>query len=292
MKLTARTKGILLMILSEVSMAMMSVAVKKTGGAIPVFEQVFFRNVVIVLVVGTILILQKKPLMGPAKYQLPMFGRSLFGIVGVVLSFLATAAGNTADVTILSKLAPFLITLFGVLFLKEKLSKIQIPALLLAFTGAFVVANPKFNTDMYPVVMALLCSVVSSVAYTLVSYLKGKAEPRSIVMHLGVVSVALMIPAMLLTDGFVMPAGEQWIWLLLIGVFGTAGQVCLTYAYKLAAASEVSVFSNTSIIFAAVLGYLLLDQSVALNTVIGGGLVLLAVLLVYLFGHRKKKEQA
>ena len=83
MKLTARTKGILLMILSEVSMAMMSVAVKKTGGAISAFEQVFFRNVVIVLVVGTILILQKKPLMGPAKYQLPMFGRSLFGIVCV-----------------------------------------------------------------------------------------------------------------------------------------------------------------------------------------------------------------
>ena len=276
MKLTARTRGILLMILSAGSFSLMSIAVKLTGGTIPVFEQVFFRNIVIIVVAGGYLLRHKLPLFGPREHQVAMFGRSLFGIVGVVLSFMATNAGNQADVSIMSRLSPFLITLFSVLFLKEKMTKIQIPALLLAFGGAFLVANPKFNSDMYPILLALGCSLVSSFAYT----------------HLGTVSVVLMIPAMLLTTGFVVPSWRELALLLLIGAFGAGGQIALTYAYKLADAGEVSIYSNTNIIFSALLGWLVLDENIALNTLLGGLLVLSAMVLVYVFGRREKEAAA
>ena len=291
MKFTARTKGILLMVLSACSFSLMSIAVKLTGSTIPVFEQVFFRNIVIVAVAGCYLLCHKIPLFGPREHQLAMFGRSLFGITGVVVSFMATNAGNQADVSIMSRLSPFLITVFSVLFLKEKMTKVQIPALLLAFGGAFLVANPKFNSDMYPILLALACSLISSFAYTLVGYLKGKADPMSIVMHLGAVSVVLMIPAMLLTTGFVVPTWQELALLLLIGVFGAGGQIALTYAYKLADAGEVSIYSNTNIIFSALLGWLVLGETIALNTLLGGLLVLTAMVLVYVFG-RKEKEAA
>lgn len=64
MKLTARTRGILLMILSAGSFSLMSIAVKLTGGTIPVFEQVFFRNIVIIVVAGCYLLRHKLPLFG------------------------------------------------------------------------------------------------------------------------------------------------------------------------------------------------------------------------------------
>lgn len=289
MKVSDRTKGILLMTASALCFAFMSVAVKRTGGTIPVFEQVFFRNLVIVIVAGAYLLRRHLPLYGPRQYQPAMFGRSILGVLGVLASFLATNTGSQADVSILSRLSPFLITAFSALFLKEKITKIQIPALLLAFGGAFVVANPKFHSNMYPIVMALLCSLASSFSYTLVGYLKGKAHPFSIILHLGTVSVATMVPAMLLTRQFVWPTGQELFDLLLIGIFGVLGQICLTYAYKLADASEVSIYSNTNILFAAILGRVFFGERIAPNTLVGGGMVLAAMILVYVFGRREKE---
>lgn len=289
MKVSDRTKGILLMTASALCFAFMSIAVKRTGGTIPVFEQVFFRNLVIVIVAGAYLLRHRLPLYGPRQYQPAMFGRSILGVLGVLASFLATNTGSQADVSILSRLSPFLITAFSALFLKEKITKIQIPALLLAFGGAFVVANPKFHSNMYPIVMALLCSLASSFSYTLVGYLKGKAHPFSIILHLGTVSVATMVPVMLLTRQFVWPTGQEFFDLLLIGIFGVLGQICLTYAYKLADASEVSIYSNTNILFAAILGRVFFGERIAPNTLVGGGMVLAAMILVYVFGRREKE---
>ena len=289
MKVSDRTKGILLMTASALCFALMSIAVKRTGGTIPVFEQVFFRNLVIVIVAGAYLLRRHLPLYGPRQYQPAMFGRSILGVLGVLASFLATNTGSQADVSILSRLSPFLITAFSALFLKEKITKIQIPALLLAFGGAFVVANPKFHSNMYPIVMALLCSLASSFSYTLVGYLKGKAHPFSIILHLGTVSVATMAPVMLLTRQFVWPTGQEFFYLLLIGIFGVLGQICLTYAYKLADASEVSIYSNTNILFAAILGRVFFGERIAPNTLVGGGMVLAAMILVYVFGRREKE---
>ena len=289
MKVSDRTKGILLMTASALCFAFMSIAVKRTGGTIPVFEQVFFRNLVIVIVAGAYLLRHRLPLYGPRQYQPAMFGRSILGVLGVLASFLATNTGSQADVSILSRLSPFLITAFSALFLKEKITKIQIPALLLAFGGAFVVANPKFHSNMYPIVMALLCSLASSFSYTLVGYLKGKAHPFSIILLLGTVSVATMVPVMLLTRQFVWPTGQEFFDLLLIGIFGVLGQICLTYAYKLADASEVSIYSNTNILFAAILGRVFFGERIAPNTLVGGGMVLAAMILVYVFGRREKE---
>ena len=289
MKVSDRTKGILLMTASALCFAFMSVAVKRTGGTIPAYEQVFFRNLVIVIVAGAYLLRHHLPLYGPRQYQPAMFGRSILGVLGVLASFLATNTGSQADVSILSRLSPFLITAFSALFLKEKITKIQIPALLLAFGGAFVVANPKFHSNMYPIVMALLCSLASSFSYTLVGYLKGKAHPFSIILHLGTVSVATMVPMMLLTRQFVWPTGQELFDLLLIGIFGVLGQICLTYAYKLADASEVSIYSNTNILFAAILGRVFFGERIAPNTLVGGGMVLAAMILVYVFGRREKE---
>ena len=57
--------------------------------------------------------------------------------------------------------------------------------------------------------------------------------------------------------------------LILIGIFGAGGQVGLTYAYQKAPAAEVSIYDYSGIIFSAILGYVLLDESLSLSTIVG-----------------------
>lgn len=51
------------------------------------------------------------------------------------------------------------------------------------------------------------------------------------------------------------PSFKQAVLLLLIGVFGSLGQAFITYAYRFAPASEISIYNYSGIIFSMILGF-------------------------------------
>jgi len=267
------------MLLSAFLFSSMQIAINLTGGHIPLMEQVFFRNIVSLVISFIIIKKNHLSMFGEKKYQPWLFIRSSFGLFGLTSLFYAASRAYQADVTILSKLSPFLITIFAFLFLKEKIAKIQIPALIIAFTGAFFVANPAFHSNLLPLFMALLCSFFASVSYTLLAYFKDKVDAVTIIMHFSTFCVTVSIPFMVMN--FVMPGLYDFLLLILIGVFGGFGQIALTYAYRMAPASEVSIYNYSSIIFSIILGYVVLNEAVSFMSLIGGALVVAASLLTY-----------
>ena len=79
--------------------------------------------------------------------------------------------------------------------------------------------------------------------------------------------------------------------LILVGVFGTIGQILLTYAYRLAPASYVSIYNYAGILFSMLMGYFILHETVGLNSVIGGGIIVLASLIVYIYNRNSNLER-
>lgn len=282
----SRGKGAMLMILSAFSFAAMQIAIKKTGGVIPLMEQVFFRNIVVLILCVIIIKRTGGPYLGTRKQQPLLFLRSIFGFLGLIAMFYASRHGIQADITILMKLSPFLITLWAAIFLKEKIAKIQIPALILAFSGAAIIANPVFQTNMMPLFMALLCAFFSSVAYTLLAYFRNKVDGMVIVLHFSMVCCVGTIPFMI--GNFVVPDMDTLLLLLLIGVFGGLGQIALTYSYRYAPAGEVSIYNYSGIIFSMFLGFAFLAEPFTPRAIIGGGAVILASILTYKFSDKTK----
>lgn len=279
-----KQKGILLMLLSALLFSAMQVLINMTGKQIPLMEQVFFRNIISMAICFIIIRRNDLPLFGGLKDQPLLFMRSIFGFLGLISLFYAAARATQADVTILSKLSPFLITLFAYLFLKERIAKVQYPALLIAFAGAFLVANPSFHSNMFPLFMAFLCSLFSSVTYTLLAYSKDKVNALTIIMHFSTFCALVSLPFFVLH--FTVPGPRDLVLLLLIGVFGGLGQIALTYAYRLAPASEVSIYNYSGILFSMILGYLILGETVPVASLLGGALVILASLLTYRYSGR------
>ena len=284
-----RNLGILLMLLSAFSFACMQIVVKLSSGTIPLMEQVFVRNIISLSVAFFLIKKSKVSVFGEKKYQPSLFARSFFGFIGVIFLFYASSHANQADVTILNKMSPFLITIFATMFLGEKLSKMQIPALLIAFGGAFLVANPKFNSNMFPLIMAFLSAVASGVAYTLLSYFKNKVNGLTVIMHFSTFSMVASVPFII--GNFVVPTGSDLITLILIGVFGSLGQIALTYSYRLVPASEVSIYNYSGILFSMILGYVVLNQKVGINSLIGGSIVVLASFMVYWYNNNKRENE-
>jgi len=278
-ELTTKQKGILLMLLSALLFAAMQVVIHITGQKVPLMEQVFFRNVVSLILCFVIIKKNGLPMFGERKYQPLLFMRSIFGLLGLVSLFYSSSHASQADVTILSKLSPFLITLFAFLFLKEKIAKVQVPALLIAFAGALLVANPSFHSNLFPLFIAFLCAIFSSVSYTLLAYFKEKVDAITVIMHFSAFCVTASLPFFIMT--MTLPSLRDFLLLLLIGIFGGFGQIALTYAYRMAPASEVSIYNYSGILFSMILGYAVLGETVPLSSLLGGTLVIAASLLTY-----------
>lgn len=144
-------------------------------------------------------------------------------------------------------------------------------------------ANPAFNSNILPLFMAFLTAVFSSVSYTLLAYFKDKVDGITVIMHFSTFCVLVSIPFMIID--WVVPTPGELILLLLMGVLGGFGQICLTYSYRMAPASEISIYNYSGIVFSMILGYFILGENLPTSSILGGALVVLASFITYKYNN-------
>lgn len=206
--------------------------------------------------------------------------RSVLGFLGVVMYFYATKYMIAADATILHRSSPFFVTLFSVIFLKEKLSKVQITALFTAFVGALCVIRPQLNSSIVPSIVGFVSAMAAGGAYTVIGYLKNKENSMVIVFHFSLISCLMCIPFMMFN--FVFPSVYDAFLLLLIGIFAGLGQIFLTISYKNAPASEVSIYNFSGIIFACILGYVCFGELIDIMSLVGMTIIIISATILYI----------
>lgn len=285
--MSKRAQASLLMLLSAASFAAMQVVVARSADRIPLFEQLFFRNLLTSFVALIEIRRLKQSPFGKTGNRKLLLLRSVAGYLGMVCLFYASAHGAQGDVAVMNKLSPFLVTLLAVAFLGEKVNGRQILALLLAMAGAVTVSNPTFSSGGYTMLIAFLSALFSGIAYTTVGALKGREEPCVTVFFFSFFST--VVTAVFMIRNFVLPSVADCVMLLLIGVFALGGQLALTYSYTMAKASEVSIFNYSGILFSMLFGLIILRQPIKPTSVLGAALVVLAGLLTMLEQVRKEK---
>ncbi len=278
------------MLLSSFCFALMGAAVKSAAD-IPVLQKVFFRNFIILSVI--IISLFSKAwkqmadgsgsregmtclFLGHKENRGLLLLRSVLGLTGVISFFYTIGHLSLGDSSMLSKLSPFFVTIFAALFLKEKISRIQVPALILAFTGALFIIKPRFDLSVLPSLTGLLSAVSAAGAYTIIRSLKGKEDPDTVIFWFSAIScLGMIIPTLL---GWKPPSRIEWIALFLVGITSAGGQFFLTRAYQYAPAGEISIYNYTNILFSLILGFFIFSELPDFRSLIGGLLIVLVAL--------------
>lgn len=278
--MTNKQKAILLMLLSTLSFSVMQLIVKLSSGTIPVMEQVFARNLITLFIALSIIVKTKVPAFGRKENQMALLGRAVLGYIGVVGYFYATTHMNVADASLLHRSSPFFTIIFAAIFLKERLKRVHIIALLIAFTGALLVINPSFNLEkITPALMGIMSAIVSGAAYVLISFLKGKESNATIIFVFSLVSCILSL--VFGVTSFAVPTAMDLLMLLGIGLTAGYGQITLTQAYSMTAPGEVSIINYVGIVFSAILGLAFLNEAVSVRSLVGMILIFAAALLLY-----------
>lgn len=279
-----KTKAVFCMLISALGFTFMSVTVKYVTG-IPLFEKVFFRNLISLGVAFFMLKKSSAPMFGRRENQLALLARSSFGLAGVVLNFYAIANLTLADSSMLGKLSPIFVTIMACIFLKEKIDSKQILSIIITFLGALLVIKPEFSLEMLPSLAGILSAAASGVAYTLLRYLKDKESPDTIIFYFSLISVVFIAPFALAE--YVQPTFIQLGLLLATGVFASVGQFGITYAYKFAKATEVSIYNYSAIVFGIILGFIFFGEIPDTLSLLGGAIII--AVAFYIFKHNQKK---
>jgi drug/metabolite transporter (DMT)-like permease len=297
----SRKKGIICILMAAISFAAMNTFVKMSGDDIPFIVKTIFRNAIAaILAAGMILGENRRMRKDEANGKTePYFGepgkkrkvlgllvlRSLFGTLGIICNFYAVTTINVADASMLNKLSPFFAIIFSAVFLKERPDRAQWLAVAIAFSGSLFIIKPSFSMSALSGLIGAMGGFGAGVAYTAVRQL-GKERVRSsvIVLFFSLFSLAVVLPFAIY---FYKPmTTHQFVLLLLSGVAAASGQIFITNAYRFAPAKEISVYDYSQILFAAILGYFLLEQVPDLYSVIG--YVVICGVGVWMFLHNKK----
>ncbi|PTV98654.1 drug/metabolite transporter (DMT)-like permease [Halanaerobium saccharolyticum] len=280
-----RKKGITYILLSSLFFALMAATVKYLGD-MPTAEKIFFRNLVGIFVAFSLVKKSGSTLFGNNKKLLIL--RSTFGLLGIAAYFYALANMKLSDAVILNKMSPFFVMIFAALFLKEKITKKQLIALVTAALGAILVIRPGFDSNLIPSLIALMSSLFAGVAYTLVRQLRKTDSAATVVFYFSFFSTIAMIPFML-SGSFVIPTALQALALLALGLFAAAAQMFMTNAYRHAEAGELSIYTYANIVFSSIFGLVLFQEIPDFFSVVGAVLIISAGYLNY---RAKEKEAA
>lgn len=278
--------GAILIVVSELMFATMGATVKHLSSQLSNEMIVFMRNVFGLLVLLPLLWHRGLPNLKTAVPHLHIL-RTVLGLSAMYCFFYALAHVPLAEGLLLKMTAPFFMPFIAWLWLSERAPIHALLALPLGFAGVLLVLKPD-GTFNEAALVGLLGGLLAAAAKVTVRRL-GRTESTSrIVFYFAF--LAMLISAVPLAWAWRVPARDLWVYLILMGAMGTAGQLLLTRAYAIGATARVAPFTYFSVVFGAVYGYLFWDEGLDAEFVMGALLISLAGVLA--LGHRLDKPAA
>lgn len=281
--------GITMMLVSGLGFACMNLFIRLSGD-LPTLQKTFFRNAVVFFVA---LFFVSRELKGHKKLIRTksegfwLVIRSVLGLFGVFANFYSVDHIPIANASVLNKLSPFFTIIFAALFLKERVNKVQVISIFTAFVGVILLAKPDAAAlnQVFPTLIAIAGGILAGGAYTCIRYLVRQGTSGSvIVLFFSAFSCIALLPSLILN--FEPMTTQQWIYMFLLGVGAAFGQYGITFAYKYAAPSRISIFDYSMVLFAMILGVLFLDQVPDFLSLLGTAIVFLAFLMMFLYNRR------
>ncbi|WP_394750373.1 DMT family transporter [Spongiimicrobium salis] len=241
--------------------------------------------------VFSIWMLQKKVPFFRGNYK-KMLGASAINALRMYLYLTAYILTSIGNAVIIFYIWPIFVALLGMLFLKEKLSKYQVFLIILAFIGLIIAYSHKTFTFEDRDFIGMLASLGAAIGYAItVIIFKSESQnydKNETIFYQNIVSVLVFLPLFLL--GY--PAME-WGHFGIASIYGLlVGVVVFSlffYGLKYLNAATTSSMMYLEVVSALILGHLVLKESLELNMILGGILIILSS---FLLTRSHKKENA
>jgi drug/metabolite transporter (DMT)-like permease len=273
-----------LMLASTVGFGLMAVCIRLASQTEPVLEIAFFRNFFGLLALLPVLLWPAmKARVSPAPHlrsvlrtgQLRLyFVRCLIGVLSMWLGFWAIANLPLSQAIALAYSSPIFATVAAVLMLGEQVRLRRWLAVSAGFIGMLVIVRPWSQAFAWGSLVAVAAAVITAIVAIQIKQLSRHDGADTIVLW----TYLFWVPMSLLPALFVWhaPVGIAWLWLVLSGVLGTAGQLLWARALQLGEVSALTPISFVQLVVVSVAGWLWFGESMDRWTLLGAAIIFAA----------------
>ena len=265
------------MVLTTILFVGVTATVRYLEGEVPAPQAAFLRYAIGTLLltpslITLIKIKPNKPLM--SKFLL----RGLVHSFGVTLWFYAMSVMPVAEVTAIGFLTYIFVSIGACIFLKEKLHKHRITAVIISFVGALIILRPGFKVIESGQLGMLMATVVFTASYLIAKIVSKERSSSEIVAMLSVFTTIFLIPSAIYSWEPI--SLEALLILAFTALIATIGHITMTQAIKVAPMVVTQPILFLQLVWASMVGLFLFDEQFDLYVIIGGTLIMICVCYV------------
>ena len=284
MNIIQKLPGPFLVFLGAFFLSFGGLIVKSFEGA-TLWQILFWRQFFFVVLVSIFLLLTYKKKVFIALYEsgLPgLFGGIIlgFGFSAYVFAMYKTTVANTNF--IIQTQAIFL-AIFGYLFLKEKISKLTLLSIILAITGIILmVGNSLSPGQLSGNLVAFIMPISFAVLIIIVrKYPKTDMVPAQFTAGIMAAFIGFLVAGNLSVSTYDLFLG------FLAGTFQIGfGFILITIGSQKTPAAVVGVLMLTEAVLGPIWAWLFINEIPPISVIIGGGIIIFAILFEFLFSKK------
>ena len=274
----ATSLPILLMIGAVFCFASMDATAKYLMKEIGPAQTIWARYTVQAVIV-TVLILPKINVYGRTNYPKLQFLRSVALMMATTLFFFAFSRLGLAEASAIFNISPVLITLGAFLFLREQIGPRRLIGIIVSLLGALIIIRPGTGVFSIYALLPLGAAIFYS-TYSLATRFVGTDESPWTSLFYSAIFGAICYSIYIAF--YWNPMSSNAILLtIIIGLFGTAGHICLIRALTLGEASLVAPFIYINLLFTTTWGFVLFGNLPDFWTIVGALIIVAAGIYVW-----------
>ena len=300
-------KGILLIFIGMFIVSFQDATFKFIYNSVSLYVVYLFRTLISFVIIVFYLKITNKPIIFSTHYPLLTTIRVILFFFGFSSFYIAITIMPLATATALFFASPFLMTIFAIFILKEKVGLRRWLAVIIGFVGVYVILNPDFNNFNYLSLTPVLCAFCYALSMIILKKTSEKDDVYSQMFHFYILAIVIsIIFYFYMGDGkfnnFDHPAAQfifrKWFdnlefslpYMIFIGVIGASGFLCLFTAYRIASPAVISPFEYSILVWASLNGWLFFDEIPDVRTIVG--MILIVCGGIYIFVREKAQGQS
>jgi len=268
------------MLIAGLLFAAMGACAKLLASQFSGAELSMYRSVFAFVAIGGFVMWKKQTLATP--FRAGHFWRGIFGTVSLIGYFYTMTELPLATAIMLNYTSPLWLTLLSTLLLRERFRPLLLASILMGAAGVAMLLRPTFSdNNIHAGLIGLASGFFAACAYVNVKKLGEAGEPEwRVVFYFGVAGLVGSAIVQLIWKGTFAPVSAINIWpLLAMGFAATLAQLAMTRAYHRGNTLVVAAFAYSTVVFAAIFGWVFFNETLPMIAWIGMGIVVTSGLL-------------
>ncbi len=284
--LPAPLQGVLLALISTALFVLVGALVRVLNERIDVFQILFFRQLVFVIILMPSIVRSLDTLLKPRMIKFHLL-RISGAFAALYLGFITVSNIPLADATALGFTQVLLVAFISRLFLSESVGRVRMITISTGFCGVILVVRPEFADPSVVYILAGLGAALGAAVAVVCVRRIAQVESRVTLLAYQAVFVGLMalIPSIFVWQW---PTMTELFLLIIVGVISSVAQWIGVTAYKLGEANVIANVEYAKMIYSLILGYFLFAEIPDSVAVTGVSIIIGSAFIPFVYRRRLK----